>query len=68
MTITLNLAGDFVILNYSPKFRKIGLYDPQWKCWHPIYVRRNPIQLRCGRFLYKKDLVLAIKHKLGLIP
>jgi hypothetical protein len=64
-TIFLNLAGATVIVGYTPKFHRLSLYDNDWKCWHPI--GKKGLTLDCGRTLKKSDLVLTIKHKLGIV-
>lgn len=64
--IVLNLAGATCIVSYSTNFRRLYLYDPQWKIGFPI-TQSKPLVLDCGRILYPKELVLTIKHKLGII-
>ena len=64
-TITLNLSGDFCIFRYSADFRRLYFYSRSFG-WLP-FSRTAELPLRCGRMLKKCDVVLTIKHKLGIV-
>jgi hypothetical protein len=63
--ITLHLSGEFCIFRYSEDFRRLYFYSRE-SGFIP-FSRTAQLPLRCGQMLKKSDVVLTIKHKLGIV-